>query len=66
MNRLQPYAQLVRLPNLPTAVADILLGVLATGALVEPGRWPVYLLLMPASACLYCGGMVWNDFFDRE
>ena len=26
MNRLQPYAQLVRLPNLPTALADIALG----------------------------------------
>ena len=21
---------------------------------------------MLASACLYCGGMAWNDFFDRE
>ena len=65
MNRLQPYAQLVRLPNLPTALADIALGALATGALVEPRRWPLYLVLMLASACLYCGGMAWNDFFDR-
>ena len=23
-------------------------------------------LLLLASACLYCGGMVWNDYFDRE
>ena len=66
MNRLQPYAQLIRLPNLPTALADIALGALATGVLAEPRRWPVYLLLMLASACLYCGGMAWNDFFDRE
>ncbi len=66
MNRLQPYAQLVRLPNLPTALADIALGALAIGAWAEPRRWPIYLLLMLASACLYCGGMAWNDFFDRE
>ncbi len=66
MNRLQPYAQLVRLPNLPTALADIALGFLATGSLAERGRWPVYVLLLAASACLYCGGMVWNDFFDRD
>jgi UbiA prenyltransferase family len=66
MNRMQAYAQLVRLPNLPTALADILLGLLATGSLTLPGRWPAYLLLMLASVCLYCGGMAWNDFFDRE
>ena len=66
MNRLQAYAQLVRLPNLPTALADILLGFLATGSPTDARRWPTYLLLMAASACLYCGGMVWNDYFDRD
>jgi UbiA prenyltransferase family len=66
MNRMQSYAQLVRLPNLPTALADIVLGALATGSLTMPGRWPAYCLLMLASACLYCGGMAWNDFFDRK
>lgn len=64
MSRARNYAQLVRLPNLPTALADICLGALATGAL--PGRWLPFLLLLPASGCLYCGGMVWNDFFDVE
>ncbi len=64
MNRMQAYAQLVRLPNLPSALADIFLGVLATGSLTVPGRWPAYGLLMLASVCLYCGGMAWNDFFD--
>jgi len=66
MNRMQAYAQLVRLPNLPSALADIFLGILATGSLTLPGRWPAYLLLMLASVCLYCGGMAWNDFFDLE
>ncbi len=66
MNRMQAYAQLVRLPNLPSALADIMLGVLVTGSLTMPARWPAYLLLMLASVCLYCGGMAWNDFFDLE
>jgi 4-hydroxybenzoate polyprenyltransferase len=64
MSRLQTYAELVRLPNLPTALADICLGALAAGAL--PGRWLPFALLLLASACLYCAGMVWNDFFDVE
>jgi 4-hydroxybenzoate polyprenyltransferase len=64
MSQLHPHARLVRLPNLPTALADICLGALATGAL--PGNWLPFLLLLPASGCLYCGGMVWNDFFDVD
>jgi 4-hydroxybenzoate polyprenyltransferase len=64
MNRLGSYAQLVRLPNLPTAIADIALAALATGSL--PERWPGFLLLVAASSCLYMAGMVWNDFFDIE
>jgi 4-hydroxybenzoate polyprenyltransferase len=61
---MQAYAQLVRLPNLPSAMSNICLGALASGAL--PGHWLPFLLLLLASACLYCGGMVWNDYFDRE
>jgi 4-hydroxybenzoate polyprenyltransferase len=64
MNRLQSYAQLVRLPNLPSAMADIVLAALATGSL--PGRWPAFALLLPASGCLYLAGMVFNDYFDVE
>jgi len=64
MSRLETYAQLVRLPNLPTALADVCLGALAAGAL--PGAWLPFSLLLIASACLYCGGMVWNDYFDVE
>ena len=58
------YAQLVRLPNLPTALADIGLAGLATGLLLS--RWPAFLLLLGASACLYMAGMVFNDYFDIE
>jgi 4-hydroxybenzoate polyprenyltransferase len=64
MSQLRAYAQLVRLPNVFTAVADIALGALAAGAL--PRRWLPFLLLALTSACLYCAGMVWNDFFDLE
>src|SRR5713226_483666 len=48
-------------------MADIGLGwcgALATGTPVT--RWPTLALLLAASACLYSGGMVWNDFFDVE
>jgi 4-hydroxybenzoate polyprenyltransferase len=60
-------AQLVRLPNIFTAFADIGLGWLACLAAGSPwDRWPTFLLLMAASGCLYSAGMVWNDFFDLE
>lgn len=64
MNALRPYAQLVRLPNLPTAWADIFLAALVTGAL--PARLPALLVLLLASTCLYWSGMVFNDWFDVE
>jgi 4-hydroxybenzoate polyprenyltransferase len=61
------YAQLVRLPNVFTALADISVGCLTawtTGALWP--QWPRFLCLLAGSACLYSSGMVWNDFFDVE
>jgi 4-hydroxybenzoate polyprenyltransferase len=64
MNHLRPYLQLIRLPALPTAIADIALAALATRAL--PEQTLTFVLLCLASACLYCGGMAFNDFFDVE
>jgi 4-hydroxybenzoate polyprenyltransferase len=69
MTNLRAYAQLVRLPNVFTAVADIGMAGLASGALLnEPsaGAWWALGCLLAASACLYCAGMVWNDVFDVE
>jgi 4-hydroxybenzoate polyprenyltransferase len=66
MNRLRTYARLLRLPNLPSALADIVLGAFAVAVWKVPGGWLASLLLLPATACLYCAGMAWNDFFDRE
>lgn len=64
MSDLRAYAQLVRLPNLPTALADICLGALAAQAL--PAHGFAFVALLLASACLYSSGMVWNDYFDRD
>lgn len=62
--RLLAYAQLLRLPNVFTAFADICLGACAAGYIAErPGA---FVLLLLASGCLYLGGMVWNDYFDRH
>jgi 4-hydroxybenzoate polyprenyltransferase len=63
-NRLLAVAQLVRLPNVFTALADICLGALVARAL--PAYWLPFLVTALASASLYSGGMVWNDFFDLE
>jgi 4-hydroxybenzoate polyprenyltransferase len=64
MSYLRSYAQLVRLSNLPTALADICLGALAAQALPKHGF--SFALLLLASGCLYSSGMAWNDYFDRE
>ncbi len=64
MSDYRAYAQLVRLPNLPSALADICLGALAANAL--PSHGLSFLCLLAASACLYSAGMAWNDYFDRE
>jgi 4-hydroxybenzoate polyprenyltransferase len=67
ISSLRPYAELVRLPNVFTALADICLGWLAALAAGAPlARWPSFALLLCASAAFYSAGMVWNDFFDIE
>jgi 4-hydroxybenzoate polyprenyltransferase len=63
-SRLLAYAQLLRLPNVFTAIADIALAALITGSL--PGELFRFICLVLASSCLYCAGMVWNDYFDFE
>src|SRR5947209_8977616 len=72
MNSLLPYAQLVRLPNVFTALADIVLAALVSGVFgpFEPDsgiRWSrvaAFFCLLIASTLLYWAGMVWNDYFD--
>ena len=65
-HRLRDYAQLVRLPNAFTAMADIFLGALATGVFSagNPQILVRFVLVLLASTSLYLAGMVWNDYFD--
>jgi 4-hydroxybenzoate polyprenyltransferase len=62
-SKLFAYAQLLRLPNAFTAMADPLAGWLVVG-----GGAPAWLVLplVGASACLYTSGIVFNDFFDYD
>jgi len=66
-DRILAFAQLLRIPNVFTAFADIALGsCVAATALPEmsAGYWAAYTILALASGCLYLAGMVWNDIFD--
>lgn len=64
------YLQLIRLPTVFTAMADIILGYVLTHAyIVGPNGWEdpqKFFCLLLASCCLYMSGMVFNDVFDRK
>jgi 4-hydroxybenzoate polyprenyltransferase len=62
MSRVRAYAQLVRLPNVFTAAADVSIGLLASR---ETNSRFTIVGLITSSACLYCAGMALNDYFDR-
>lgn len=70
MTSAKAYFQLLRLPNVVTAIADILAGYLFVGGVLtgEGASAGVARLaiLAGASACLYMAGVVLNDFFDFE
>lgn len=57
-------AQLIRLPNVFTAWADICLAGIVIG--IWPDRIIPFIFLLLSSTCLYWAGMVWNDYFDVE
>jgi 4-hydroxybenzoate polyprenyltransferase len=59
--RVLASVRLVRPANLVTAAADSL-----TGWAVVGGSSGVLPWLVTASVCLYAGGVVFNDFFDRH
>jgi 4-hydroxybenzoate polyprenyltransferase len=66
-DRLLAFAQLLRIPNVFTAFADIALGACVAAAVLPTapvGLWLAYVVLALASGCLYLAGMVWNDVFD--
>ncbi len=57
------FFQLVRLPNIFTAMADILAGYFLSGAAGQP---LALVALLGASAALYGGGCALNDYQDRH
>jgi 4-hydroxybenzoate polyprenyltransferase len=62
---LRPYLELIRVPNLFTAAGDVVAGylLLSRGVAVD---WRDLLVLVAASVALYAGGVVLNDYFDRD
>ncbi len=56
------WLQLIRVPNAPTAAANILAGYLLANRSWD--NWPALLCLIISSLALYCCGMVLNDVFD--
>lgn len=56
------YIALLRPANVATALADVLAGYALAG-LQNPAALP---WLLAATTCLYAGGIVLNDFFDRD
>jgi 4-hydroxybenzoate polyprenyltransferase len=71
MPKLLAYFQLVRLPNVFTAIADVAMGFFVTHGIIQLGSFDpslltTFFLLTCASACLYMAGMALNDVFDRE
>ena len=74
-SRFRSYLQLVRLPNVFTAMADVAMGFLFvqaadpwSGGPWRPTPWDLATLatLLAASGLLYAAGVVLNDVFDLE
>jgi 4-hydroxybenzoate polyprenyltransferase len=63
-SRLLAWLQLMRLPNVFTAMADIFMGFWLTHETLQPVG--AFALLLLSSSCLYTAGMVINDLFDLE
>jgi len=58
------YLRLFRVPNLFTALADVLMGFLVVHQSLTD--WLPLVCLLLASACIYTAGMVLNDVYDLE
>ena len=58
------WLKLLRIPLLPSALTNILVGFLIANGTWQPALELVFLLL--ASACLYSAGMVLNDVYDVD
>lgn len=65
MAEVRAYLQLMRIPNVFTAQADVLAGYLISGPAGGSNPTTLFLLLL-ASSFLYTAGVVLNDYFDFE
>lgn len=62
--RIRAYFELVRLPNIFTAIGDPLAGFLFAGGLL--GDWKRFTPILLCSACLYAAGIALNDICDAR
>jgi len=69
-SKLRAYLELLRLPNVFTAIADVIMGYwfaqAAAQESAEDSQLGIVFLLILASSCFYLSGMVLNDYFDRN
>ncbi|WP_228085005.1 UbiA-like protein EboC [Mucilaginibacter sp. JRF] len=72
MSKTISYLRMMRPANIVTSVADVLAGIAITGIFADSGAFMMLgylsttLLLCFSTACLYGGGIVFNDVFDAE
>ncbi|MFC1223101.1 UbiA-like protein EboC [Pedobacter sp. BG31] len=68
MKKITVYLRMMRPANIVTSVADILAGIAISGVLSIgfPIPWLSIVLLAASTACLYGGGIVFNDVFDAD
>ncbi|MCZ4223820.1 UbiA-like protein EboC [Pedobacter rhodius] len=66
MGKLVAYLRIMRPANIVTSVADILAGIAISGVLISSVTMPWFTIvcLCLSTACLYGGGIVFNDVFD--
>ncbi len=62
--KLRATLDLVRLPNIITAIADVIAGFLFVGGQLD--QWANALYFIGASSCLYAGGVTLNDVCDAR
>lgn len=63
---LRAYLELVRAPNIFTAMADVVMGFLFANPFMTSDQSLVLAVLAGASSCLYAAGVALNDVFDVE
>jgi len=68
LGKLFAYLRIMRPANIVTSVADILAGIAISGVLVGTATtsWFAISCICLSTACLYGGGIVFNDVFDAE